>query len=234
MAGGTCDEGGHPRLQAGRAGPGRRRRHDRGRRVPTDLEARRRRGDAPDATDEDRTWRQILIAAAIQGAIFAVVKARSTARAPWLPGVSRALGRAERSDAEERRPMVQNPCPFSFRAFHLSRKGVLGDQRPISPPDHVHPHSRPCSHSQRTPRPAGRRSRPPGHRDDDRARAAPVSPGVLFRGARKDMTKSVAGLAVRGRMRAVIGAISHDSEYREPSPPWPDGETARPIGRMSV
>lgn len=30
------------------------------------------------------------------------------------------------------------------------------------------------------------------------------------------MTKSVAGLAVRGRMRAVIGAISHDSEYREP------------------
>ncbi|MFJ5079543.1 DUF4235 domain-containing protein [Streptomyces sp. NPDC088553] len=32
-------------------------------------------GDAPDATDEDRTWREILLAAAIQGAIFAVVKA---------------------------------------------------------------------------------------------------------------------------------------------------------------
>ncbi|MEU6953270.1 DUF4235 domain-containing protein [Streptomyces sp. NPDC045714] len=32
-------------------------------------------GDAPDATDEDRPWRQILIAAAVQGAIFAVVKA---------------------------------------------------------------------------------------------------------------------------------------------------------------
>ncbi|MFE9928485.1 DUF4235 domain-containing protein [Streptomyces sp. NPDC005533] len=32
-------------------------------------------GDAPDATDEDRSWKQILIAAAIQGAIFAVVKA---------------------------------------------------------------------------------------------------------------------------------------------------------------
>ncbi|MFD3329917.1 DUF4235 domain-containing protein [Streptomyces sp. NPDC058701] len=32
-------------------------------------------GDAPDATDEDRPWRQILLAAAIQGAIFAVVKA---------------------------------------------------------------------------------------------------------------------------------------------------------------
>ncbi|MFF4426506.1 MULTISPECIES: DUF4235 domain-containing protein [unclassified Streptomyces] len=31
--------------------------------------------DAPSATDEDRSWRQILIAAAIQGAIFAVVKA---------------------------------------------------------------------------------------------------------------------------------------------------------------
>ncbi|MFD3328435.1 DUF4235 domain-containing protein [Streptomyces sp. NPDC058701] len=32
-------------------------------------------GDAPNATDEDRPWRQILLAAAIQGAIFAVVKA---------------------------------------------------------------------------------------------------------------------------------------------------------------
>ncbi|MCX4804561.1 MULTISPECIES: DUF4235 domain-containing protein [unclassified Streptomyces] len=31
--------------------------------------------DAPSATDEDRSWRQILIAAALQGAIFAVVKA---------------------------------------------------------------------------------------------------------------------------------------------------------------
>ncbi|WP_079407409.1 DUF4235 domain-containing protein [Streptomyces sp. 3211] len=32
-------------------------------------------GDAPDATDEDRPWKQILLAAAIQGVIFAVVKA---------------------------------------------------------------------------------------------------------------------------------------------------------------
>ncbi|MEU7605805.1 DUF4235 domain-containing protein [Streptomyces sp. NPDC040724] len=32
-------------------------------------------GDAPSATDEERSWKQILIAAAIQGAIFAVVKA---------------------------------------------------------------------------------------------------------------------------------------------------------------
>ncbi|MET9926060.1 MULTISPECIES: DUF4235 domain-containing protein [unclassified Streptomyces] len=32
-------------------------------------------GDAPDALDEDRPWRQILLAAAVQGAIFAVVKA---------------------------------------------------------------------------------------------------------------------------------------------------------------
>ncbi|KAB7846875.1 DUF4235 domain-containing protein [Streptomyces mobaraensis] len=31
--------------------------------------------DAPDATDEDRTWREILLAAALQGAVFAVVKA---------------------------------------------------------------------------------------------------------------------------------------------------------------
>ncbi|MFD9240534.1 DUF4235 domain-containing protein [Streptomyces sp. NPDC059556] len=32
-------------------------------------------GDAPDATDEGRTWKEILLAAAVQGAIFAVVKA---------------------------------------------------------------------------------------------------------------------------------------------------------------
>lgn len=32
-------------------------------------------GDAPDAMDEDRPWPQILLAAAVQGAIFAVVKA---------------------------------------------------------------------------------------------------------------------------------------------------------------
>ncbi|MER6445359.1 DUF4235 domain-containing protein [Streptomyces venezuelae] len=31
--------------------------------------------DAPNATDEDRTWREVLIAATLQGAVFAVVKA---------------------------------------------------------------------------------------------------------------------------------------------------------------
>ncbi|MFI6979097.1 DUF4235 domain-containing protein [Embleya sp. NPDC050154] len=31
--------------------------------------------DAPDATDEDRTWSRVLLAAGLQGAIFAVVKA---------------------------------------------------------------------------------------------------------------------------------------------------------------
>ncbi|MGW7342785.1 DUF4235 domain-containing protein [Streptomyces sp. NPDC054854] len=34
-----------------------------------------RHDDAPDATDEHRTWQEVLIAAALQGAIFAVVKA---------------------------------------------------------------------------------------------------------------------------------------------------------------
>ncbi|MGR4880805.1 DUF4235 domain-containing protein [Streptomyces sp. LARHCF249] len=31
--------------------------------------------DAPDATDESRTWQEVLLAAALQGAVFAVVKA---------------------------------------------------------------------------------------------------------------------------------------------------------------
>ncbi|CAL9286506.1 MULTISPECIES: DUF4235 domain-containing protein [unclassified Streptomyces] len=34
-----------------------------------------RGSDAPDALDEDRTWREILIASALQGAIFAAVRA---------------------------------------------------------------------------------------------------------------------------------------------------------------
>jgi len=48
-------------------------------------------GDAPDATDEERGWGEILAAAALQGAIFAVVKAavdRSGAS-----GVRRLTGR---------------------------------------------------------------------------------------------------------------------------------------------
>ncbi|WP_431676184.1 DUF4235 domain-containing protein [Kitasatospora sp. KL5] len=32
-------------------------------------------GDTPNATDEDRTWREVLLAAALQGAVFALVKA---------------------------------------------------------------------------------------------------------------------------------------------------------------
>ncbi|MFI0777401.1 DUF4235 domain-containing protein [Streptomyces sp. NPDC021212] len=31
--------------------------------------------EAPDATDEDRTWSEVLLAATLQGAVFAAVKA---------------------------------------------------------------------------------------------------------------------------------------------------------------
>ncbi|QKV90710.1 DUF4235 domain-containing protein [Streptomyces sp. NA02950] len=31
--------------------------------------------DAPDATDEERSWREVLLAATLQGALFAAVKA---------------------------------------------------------------------------------------------------------------------------------------------------------------
>ncbi|WP_433066611.1 DUF4235 domain-containing protein [Dactylosporangium sp. CS-033363] len=46
--------------------------------------------DAPNATDEDRGWGEILLAAALQGAIFAVVKA-AVDRAGAV-GVRRATG----------------------------------------------------------------------------------------------------------------------------------------------
>ena len=47
--------------------------------------------DAPSATDEDRDWGEILLAAALQGAIFAVVKA-AVDRAGAV-GVRKATGR---------------------------------------------------------------------------------------------------------------------------------------------
>ena len=65
MAGGGAGEGFQDRLQARRPGPRRRQRHDRGR-VAFAL--------------DDRPWRQILLAAAIQGAIFAVVTAEALLR----------------------------------------------------------------------------------------------------------------------------------------------------------
>jgi hypothetical protein len=46
--------------------------------------------DAPNATDQDRGWTEILLAAAIQGAIFAVVKA-AVDRA-GATGVQKATG----------------------------------------------------------------------------------------------------------------------------------------------
>nr|BFE70529.1 hypothetical protein GCM10020092_038300 [Actinoplanes digitatis] len=46
--------------------------------------------DAPNATDEDRGWGEILVAAALQGAIFAAVKA--TVERAGAAGVRRATG----------------------------------------------------------------------------------------------------------------------------------------------
>ncbi|MFJ7213851.1 DUF4235 domain-containing protein [Amycolatopsis sp. NPDC098790] len=46
--------------------------------------------DAPDATDRDYTWQQVIIAAAVQGAIFAAVKA-ATERASAI-GYEKATG----------------------------------------------------------------------------------------------------------------------------------------------
>jgi hypothetical protein len=41
--------------------------------------------EAPKATDADRGWPEILLAAALQGAIFAVVMPRWTAALPRVP-----------------------------------------------------------------------------------------------------------------------------------------------------
>lgn len=63
------------RLHAGRPGARCHERHDRRRRLQTGVENARAPRRCPDATDEHRTWQEVLIAAALQGAIFAVVKA---------------------------------------------------------------------------------------------------------------------------------------------------------------
>ena len=47
--------------------------------------------EAPEATDRDRTWREVLTAAALQGAVFGLVKA-SVERA-GAHGVHKATGR---------------------------------------------------------------------------------------------------------------------------------------------
>ncbi|MFC5745221.1 DUF4235 domain-containing protein [Actinomadura rugatobispora] len=47
--------------------------------------------DAPDADDFDRTWREVLVAAAVQGAVFGLVKA-ATQRA-GARGLRRLTGR---------------------------------------------------------------------------------------------------------------------------------------------
>jgi hypothetical protein len=46
--------------------------------------------DAPNATDEDRDWVEVLLAAAVQGAIFAVVKA--AVNRAGASGVRKATG----------------------------------------------------------------------------------------------------------------------------------------------
>lgn len=47
--------------------------------------------DAPNATDEERGWGEILLAAAVQGAIFAIVKA--AVHRAGAQGVRRLTGR---------------------------------------------------------------------------------------------------------------------------------------------
>lgn len=47
--------------------------------------------DAPDATDEDRGWREIVTAAAVQGAVFGSVKALADRSA--ATGFKKATGR---------------------------------------------------------------------------------------------------------------------------------------------
>ncbi|MGP4045824.1 DUF4235 domain-containing protein [Streptomyces sp. 2A115] len=46
--------------------------------------------DAPDALDRDRSWREVLLAAAIQGAIFAVV--RSAVDRTGATAIARSTG----------------------------------------------------------------------------------------------------------------------------------------------
>ena len=79
-------------------------------------------GEAPNATDEDRGWGEILAAAALQGAIFAVV--RAAVDRGGAVGVRRitGAGRTDRDDdvkdAPHRRPGAGDPSRTSGRGPH--------------------------------------------------------------------------------------------------------------------
>jgi uncharacterized protein DUF4235 len=49
--------------------------------------------DAPEATDPDRSWREVLVAASVQGAVFGLVKAAGTGVEPPVSANHRDMAR---------------------------------------------------------------------------------------------------------------------------------------------
>ncbi|MFB7596601.1 DUF4235 domain-containing protein [Streptomyces sp. NPDC056160] len=66
----------------------------------TTWKAFRKEDDAPDALDEDRRWGEILLAAAVQGALFAVV--RSAVDRAGATAIARSTGVWPAKSAEGR------------------------------------------------------------------------------------------------------------------------------------
>ena len=75
----------------------------------------------PEATDERRGWGEILLAAALQGAIFALIKAVFERAA--AEGVREVTGDWPGEEGERLRPKDSRPV---LRRFGLQLSGVIG------------------------------------------------------------------------------------------------------------
>ena len=80
-------------------------------------------GEAPNATDEDRGWGEILAAAALQGPIFAVV--RAAVDRGGAVGVRRMTGRLAGLTAQRRRPPSRIDGQGAFRMVSPARPADL-------------------------------------------------------------------------------------------------------------
>ena len=86
--------------------------------------------DAPDALDKDRGWGEVLLAAAIQGAIFAVVRSAETSEPASgsetqsvRPEPGRSVRRAAGTDSDAAPPGSRRAGPACPQAFTLTPSG---------------------------------------------------------------------------------------------------------------
>jgi hypothetical protein len=87
------------------------------------------RGNAPKPTDERRGWGEILLAATLQGAIFALVKAAVDRGAARVRAGSPGSGRAMKASSPRSRPDHRQAKPCQIRARTREAQRSLGSHQ---------------------------------------------------------------------------------------------------------